>query len=1755
MRTIESFSRLLLVGVALIGLAGQADATVGATTPFITYEGENGTVAGGAIVRSLSTPPTTQFSSPELEASGHAFVQLNATGQSVSWTNNTGQSITALNLRYSIPDSATGGGITSTLNLYVNGVFRQAVAVNSLQSWYYETASTYNAHDQNPSAGNPHVFYDETHFWISGAAIAPGSTITLKKDAANSAAFYDIDCIDLETPPVALTQPANSLSIVTYGAVANDITKDSTTAIQNCIIAAKTQGKSVWIPSGIFYLNSGSGLYADSVTISGAGMWYSTVYANVPAGKDGGNIILSYSCIHQNFALDSNIGSGTVGGGGINVKGSNWKVSNLWIQHLGAGVWANGDNGVVENCRTGCTWADGININNGNGAAGNNTGNNLIVRNNFIRGSGDDGIAINSGAAGSVQMNAPTVINNTVVAPWWANNMGIYGGKNIVVKDNLLLDSVKEYGLSIGTFGSGTDWASLEAGVVTGNVMIRCGSYGGYGFPYAGLGIGVGTTTPYVDSVYVGGNTVINPVFMGITLQNSSNMVIQNNTVTNPGTTGIVFSQSARGYGAFTANTVTGVQPGQQAFLNNGIGYGIYTPIQGASAKLLSSGLQLESCSEGGQSVGFIQNGSYAVYNQVNLNGINRFVARVASAGSGGNIQIHLDSPTGPLIGTCMVAVTGGWQTWADAYCPITGASGSHDVYLVFTGSSGNLFNFEFFSFSGTDPEIRASDFASSSSAIQTENCSEGGLNVAWISNGSYTSYNSLAWDGVKDIVLRVASGTTGGNIEVRLDSITGPLIATCPVPATNGWQNWITQRCAITPSTGTHNLYLVYSGGFNVQWFALSTGLPTFLSPPLRNQDIGAVQVSGEAYAITSEGYSVVGSGLGFTGTADSGHFAYTPMVGDGSITARIASQGATGALPLAGVMMRAGFHADAANCNMLVTPSQAVYQARGATGGSTTSTLATGSNQWVRIVRSNNVFTGYSSPDGISWTQVGTPQRIPLSDPIYVGLAVSSCDNTVTNTATFDNVSAPWTSPALTAPSGLSVTGTITAVALSWDAVSGATGYNVKRSLTSGSGYVVIADGVAGTSFSDSSVAPSTTYYYVVSALSPVNESVNSTEVSASPVVAPAAPTGLTATPGNNRVMLSWNASDSATSYTVWRWVTGDPGYTTLTTLTGTSYADISAVNGTAYYYIVTASNTAGTSTHPALAGQVAPSGFNATVGNAQVALAWTPSAYATSYNVKRSTSNGGPYTTIASLPSSVSTYLDINQTNGTPSYYVISLVNANGESVNSAQIAATPQLSTTACTINVQANGKYVTASGTSPLIADATAVGVNQIFAMIGVSGTQFALQSVASGQYVSVPGTAASLTANHSGIGNSELFTSGSLGVGKISLKSVGVDRYVCAEDAGNSPLIANRDSAGAWETFLLKVGGFSAAPLGLSASAANASVTLHWDATAGATAYSVKRAATSGGPFTEIATPSANRYTDPGISGVACYYVVSAVAADGGSPNSTEVSATPQIGATPFAPPTITSGLSATGSIGSAFTYQITASNSPTSYTASGLPTGLSVSATSGVISGNLVSTGTSSITINAINISGTGSATLILTVLPLPPLAPASLIATGSNALVSLSWVASTGATSYNVKRSLTDGSGYITLINTAATNYNDASVANWTTYYYVVSAVNAGGESNNSAQADVTPQSPPISTAEKSMSSEISLSAGTGSMTFMSSVSGHTYQLQFVDSLTNGTWQNFGAPQIGTGENLQFSIPIDPSVPRRFFRFQIQQ
>jgi hypothetical protein len=187
------------------------------------------------------------------------------------------------------------------------------------------------------------------------------------------------------------------------------------------------------------------------------------------------------------------------------------------------------------------------------------------------------------------------------------------------------------------------------------------------------------------------------------------------------------------------------------------------------------------------------------------------------------------------------------------------------------------------------------------------------------------------------------------------------------------------------------------------------------------------------------------------------------------------------------------------------------------------------------------------------------------------------------------------------------------------------------------------------------------------------------------------PVAPTGLTAATANAQVNLTWNASSTAMGYYVKRsTMTGTE--TQIAAVSATSYSDNNVTNGAKYYYVVSGYNSYGQSANSAevSATPVAPpppappTGVVATAGDAQVSLSWNASAGATSYHVKRSTTNGSSYTQVGAP--TMASFADSGLTNSTTYYYVVTAVNAAGESGNSNQASATPANALADVTINV-------------------------------------------------------------------------------------------------------------------------------------------------------------------------------------------------------------------------------------------------------------------------------------------------------------------------------------------------------------------------------------------------------------------------------------------------------------------------------------
>jgi poly(hydroxyalkanoate) depolymerase family esterase len=269
----------------------------------------------------------------------------------------------------------------------------------------------------------------------------------------------------------------------------------------------------------------------------------------------------------------------------------------------------------------------------------------------------------------------------------------------------------------------------------------------------------------------------------------------------------------------------------------------------------------------------------------------------------------------------------------------------------------------------------------------------------------------------------------------------------------------------------------------------------------PWMSQDVGTVGVPGSA-AYSNSMFSMTGSGADIWNPADAFQFVYVPVSGNCTIIARVAAVQNIDPWSKAGVMIRESLNANAANAFIAVTPSNGVtWQTRSSTGGTTTNSNTTGLSApcWVKLVRSGNAFTGYRSPEGTNWTQHGSA-TFTMSSTAYIGLALTSHNNSSLAAATFDNVTAPgWLISQALVPAGLSATSvSASQINLVWNTLANATSYNVKRSTTNGGPFAIIASGVTATNYQDGGLAGNTTNYYcyVVSAVVSGSETPDSAE-----------------------------------------------------------------------------------------------------------------------------------------------------------------------------------------------------------------------------------------------------------------------------------------------------------------------------------------------------------------------------------------------------------------------------------------------------------------------------------------------------------------------------------------------------------------------------------------------------------------------------------------------------------------------------------
>lgn len=218
-----------------------------------------------------------------------------------------------------------------------------------------------------------------------------------------------------------------------------------------------------------------------------------------------------------------------------------------------------------------------------------------------------------------------------------------------------------------------------------------------------------------------------------------------------------------------------------------------------------------------------------------------------------------------------------------------------------------------------------------------------------------------------------------------------------------------------LTAATSYSYRLAAANANFSSAYSAVATGSTTGGTPPpppppppsgWSSADIGTTGSTGSTSG-TPPTLTMNAGGTDIYGTADGFRFVSRAESGDLTVIARVASITNSNVWAKAGVMIRSSLAPDAPNAAMLVTATNAlVFQARTATAGATASTSGAWMRApyWVKLTRSGNTFTGYASPDGSAWTQIGT-QQIAMGAQVYVGFAGCSHTTAAQTVVSFDN------------------------------------------------------------------------------------------------------------------------------------------------------------------------------------------------------------------------------------------------------------------------------------------------------------------------------------------------------------------------------------------------------------------------------------------------------------------------------------------------------------------------------------------------------------------------------------------------------------------------------------------------------------------------------------------------------------------------------------------------------------------------------
>lgn len=487
-------------GVAPLSATGQ-----GAVMPYTRYRAADSaaTIGGGATLKSAPTFLKTNLAA---QASSQAYVELSSSGSYVQWKS-TQSNAGGVTLRFTLPDSANGYGQNGSVDVYVNGAKVKTVNLTSYYAWQYFGGGGDPADSNN--GGVPAFAFDEVHF-VLPTALNSNDTIKIQ---SSGGPLVGVDFIELETVPAQLAQPAGSVSVASYGAVAYtdnsaayaEISQlqsgstpttapgvtDSLSAFQSAVTAAlASSSKTLYIPAGTYYLSSMWVIGSTSSPISqlkiiGAGIWYTNVQFTNPNVAGGGNSIrlaasgsMDFSNVYFNSMLRSRYNENAIYKCFMDNFGVNSNFHDLWEDHFECGYWVAdyaynpcqvAHNLTIQNNRIRNNLADGVNFCNGTY--------NSTVTNCSIRNGGDDGLAIwSNNFAGAPMETNNTFSHNTIEFQWRSAGIAIYGGSGHQVTYDVVQDTFMSAGFRANTTFSGYQFQNNTGITVANCTFIACGT-------------------------------------------------------------------------------------------------------------------------------------------------------------------------------------------------------------------------------------------------------------------------------------------------------------------------------------------------------------------------------------------------------------------------------------------------------------------------------------------------------------------------------------------------------------------------------------------------------------------------------------------------------------------------------------------------------------------------------------------------------------------------------------------------------------------------------------------------------------------------------------------------------------------------------------------------------------------------------------------------------------------------------------------------------------------------------------------------------------------------------------------------------------------------------------------------------------------------------------------------------------------------------------------------------------------------------